>query len=174
MLLPQMRWQCLLQGRCQSFLQAAAAAAQTVCGCCGCSTHGLLMPLLLPLQLLHVLLWPFVQVRAYTDHGHTLYVMDEQGQPPDPRKVQSACQAGGGLQQGPAEGLPMGVSPPNMGGIIGSNSGAATVAAAAAAAAAAAGSKAGEGALLTPGAKFFYMLQKRGGWDGSPNSLTSM
>ena len=47
--------------------------------------------------------------------------MDEQGQPPDPRKVQTACQAGGGQLQGPAEGLPMGMSPPNMGGIIGSN-----------------------------------------------------
>ena len=99
--------------------------------------------------------------------------MDEQGQPPDPRKVQIACQAGGGLQQGPPEGLPLGVSPPNMGGMIGSNSGGATVAAAAAAAAVAA-SKAGENAPLSQGAKFFYMLQKRGGWDGSPNSLTSM
>jgi hypothetical protein len=112
------------------------------------------------------------QVRAYTDHGHTLYVMDEQGQPPDPRKVQSACQAGGGLMQGGLEGLPLGVSPPNMGGIVGSNSGASAVAAAAAAAAAA--SQTGEGVVPGQGAKFFYMLQKRGDWNGSPNSLTSM
>ncbi|WIA38412.1 hypothetical protein OEZ86_001738 [Tetradesmus obliquus] len=27
------------------------------------------------------------KVRAYGDHGHTLYVMDSNGQPPDPRKV---------------------------------------------------------------------------------------
>lgn len=115
-----------------------------------------------------------MQVRAYTDHGHTLYVMDEQGQPPDPRKVQSACQAGGGLLQGPPEGLPLGVSPPNMGGIIGSNSSAAAVAAAAATAAA--GAKPGDasGVAAGQGANFFYILQKRGGWDGSPNSLTSM
>lgn len=116
-------------------------------------------------------------MRAYTDHGHTLYVMDEQGQPPDPRKVQSACSAGGGLLQGPLEGLPMGVSPPNMGGIIGSNSGATAVAAAAAAAAAASAAAAvptAEGIVPGSGAKFFYMLQKRGGWDGSPSSMTSM
>lgn len=112
------------------------------------------------------LLLLLLQVRAYTDHGHTLYVMDEQGQPPDPRKVQTACQAGGGLLQGPPEGLPLGVSPPNMGGIIGSNSGSA--------AAAAAAGQGGDGVVPGQGAKFFYMLQKRGGWDGSPNSLTSM
>jgi hypothetical protein len=103
-----------------------------------------------------------LQVRAYTDHGHTLYVMDEQGKPPDAAKVQAACQAGGGF--GPPDGLPLGVSPSNMGGMN-------SAAAAAAAAVAAAGK---EGVVPGQGAKFFYMLQARGGWDGSPNSLTSM
>jgi hypothetical protein len=60
-----------------------------------------------------------------------------------------------------------------MGGMIGSNSGGAAVAAAAATAAVAV-SKAGENAPSSQGAKCFYMLQKRGGWDGSLNSLTSM
>jgi hypothetical protein len=61
-----------------------------------------------------------------------------------------------------------------MGGIIGSNSSAAAVAAAAATAAA--GAKPGDasGVAAGQGANFFYILQKRGGWDGSPNSLTSM
>lgn len=105
-------------------------------------------------------------MRAYTNHFHTLYVMDEQGQPPDPAKVQTACEAGGGLMQGPAEGLPLGVSPPNIAS-IGSNTKAPT---AAGAAAATVDGQEGMGA----GAKFFYMLQKRGGWDGSPSSMTSM
>jgi hypothetical protein len=117
--------------------------------------------------------------------------MDEQGQPPDPRKVQTACQAGGGQLQGPAEGLPMGMSPPNMGGIIGSNHSApAPVGVAGAVAVGPGGGAAGAGVgagqqqqgapggdaagIPGAGAKFFYMLQKRGVWDGSPSSLTSM
>ncbi|KAF6256626.1 hypothetical protein COO60DRAFT_1296103 [Scenedesmus sp. NREL 46B-D3] len=104
------------------------------------------------------------KVRAYGDHGHTLYVMDRDGQPPDPRKVQSACQAGGGKLQGPQDGLPLGVSPSTV-NVLGT-------------AAAAVGSKAaqqGEAGVVVPGAgaKFFYMLQQRV-WDGSPSSFTSL
>jgi hypothetical protein len=97
--------------------------------------------------------------------------MDEQGQPPDPRKVQAACQAGGGQLQGPLEGLPMGVSPPNMGGAIG---GSGPAKPALPAAGAPGGQTTGDTAAVGAGANFFFMLQKRGGWDGSPSSLTSM
>jgi len=112
-------------------------------------------------------------VRAYTDHGHTLYVMDANGQPPDTRKVNAACQAIGGAMQGPAEGLPLGVSPPRLAGVISSN--------VAPAGSVAAGKGTGEvgttgatsSALRGQGAKFFYMLQQRV-WDGSPSSFTSI
>eukprot|EP00775_Hariotina_reticulata_P005371 gene5371-5606_t len=113
------------------------------------------------------------KVRAYTDHGHTLYVMDANGQPPDHRKVNAACQAIGGAMHGPAEGLPLGVSPPRLAGVINSN--------VAPAGNAAAGKVTGEvgaaggaaSALQGQGAKFFYMLQQRV-WDGSPSSFASI
>lgn len=107
------------------------------------------------------------KVRAYTDQGHTLYVMDSNGQPPDHKKVQAACQAGGGQLKGPAEGIPMGVSPPSV------------VAAMNAAVVATATSKKAvevpglNGVMPGAGAKFFYMLQQRV-WDGSPSSFTSL
>jgi hypothetical protein len=113
------------------------------------------------------------KVRAYTDHGHTLYVMDCSGQPPDPRKVQAACQAGGGQLHGPAEGLPLGASPRSilaglpMQAVGGAGAGAAAKAAGGADAAG------GNGVLPGTGAKFFYALQQRV-WDGSPSSFTSL
>jgi hypothetical protein len=48
-------------------------------------------------------------VRAFGENGHTLYVMDANGQPPDPRKVQQACQNSGGQLQADLTG---GLSPP--------------------------------------------------------------
>jgi hypothetical protein len=105
------------------------------------------------------------QVRAYGDHGHTLYVMDSNGQPPDPRKVQSACQAGGGQLQGPLEGLPLGVSPSAV-NVMGA-------AAAVVGSKAAAGQAEAGGVVPGAGAKFFYMLQQRV-WDGSPSSFASL
>lgn len=104
------------------------------------------------------------KVRAYTDHGHTLYVMDSNGQPPDPKKVQAACQAGGGQLKGPAEGIPMGVSPPGV---------AAAMNAAVAASAAGKAVEVQNGVVPGAGAKFFYMLQQRV-WDGSPSSFASL
>lgn len=108
------------------------------------------------------------KVRAYGDHGHTLYVMDSSGQPPDPRKVQAACQAGGGLLQGPIEGLPVGVSPSAV-GMMGAAAAAAVVGKVPEA-----GVAAGPGSIVPgSGAKFFYMLQQRV-WDGSPSSFASL
>lgn len=104
------------------------------------------------------------KVRAYTDHGHTLYVMDSSGQPPDANKVQAACQAGGGQLRGPIEGIAVGTSPSGMMPVLNG-------------AMESASAKAADGATngLVPGtgAKFFYMLQQRV-WDGSPSSFTSL
>lgn len=43
------------------------------------------------------------KVRAYCENGHTFYVMDASGAPPDMRKVQMACQRSGGKLQGVQE-----------------------------------------------------------------------
>lgn len=107
------------------------------------------------------------KVRAYSENGHTLYVMDANGQPPDPKKVQQACQAGGGLLQGGLNAndtSPPKLSTPSfisMGGTEGTSPPAAGVV----------GGLPGE----PPGAgvKFFYAFLQRN-WDGSPSSLTSV
>jgi hypothetical protein len=109
-------------------------------------------------------------VRAFAENGHTLYVMDANGHPPDPRKVQQACQVSGGQLQADLTGglsppgyvLPPGVKPGQMGAGGG------------------AGTAAG-GSVVIPGnapgqdgatAKFFYTFLQRT-WDGSPSSMTS-
>ena len=50
------------------------------------------------------------KVRAFAEDGHTLYVMDASGRPPDPRKVARACQLSGGQMAADLTGG--GLSPP--------------------------------------------------------------
>jgi hypothetical protein len=119
-------------------------------------------------------------VRAFAENGHTLYVMDASGHPPDPRKVQQACQISGGQLRADLTGglsppgyvLPPGIKPgggppcggggPPGGGPPPGQSGApGTVHVAAP-------GGAGDGAT----AKFFYTFLQRT-WDGSPSSMTS-
>jgi hypothetical protein len=109
-----------------------------------------------------------VQVRAYSaEVGHTLYVMDSSGKPPDPARVQAACQASGGrlvttgLEGG---GLSAGGS---GGGMAPTPTGVSPSAAAAGAVAAAAAKQGGAGAA------FYYAFLQRN-WEGSPSSLNSM
>ncbi|KAI8467573.1 MAG: hypothetical protein J3K34DRAFT_523655 [Monoraphidium minutum] len=117
------------------------------------------------------------KVRAFGENGHTLYVMDASGTPPDPRKVQQACQLSGGQLQADLTG---GLSPPGYSLPPGVKPGGVTPQAHAQAQAQqqqqvagsvsipGGGGAAGDGAT----AKFFYTFLQRT-WDGSPSSMTS-
>jgi hypothetical protein len=101
------------------------------------------------------------KVRAYHETGHTLYVMDSSGQPPDPKKVFEACQAcGGKLQEGwDGAGTPIMLPSPMLtpreaGGGGGGGAGGGGVAA-------------GSGA----NARFYFGFHRN--WEGSPSSLQS-
>jgi hypothetical protein len=117
------------------------------------------------------------KVRAYAENGHTLYVMDSNGHPPDPHKVQDACMLSGGRPQQGWDGTLINSSPPlqqpapAVKGQGPDMAAAAAVAAAAAAAAAAEASGLPQGA--GQGAKFFYAFLQRN-WDGSPSSIPSV
>jgi hypothetical protein len=133
------------------------------------------------------------KVRAYAEDGHTLYVMDQAGGPPDPAIVQAACARSGGRLMPGVVGAPgsaghhhghggvgRGLSPPGKGGLVGA---AAANAAAAAAAAeqlhqqqigggggeGGSGGAGGAGAQPAP-ARFYYAFLARQ-WDGSPSSV---
>ncbi|KIY96854.1 hypothetical protein MNEG_11109 [Monoraphidium neglectum] len=108
------------------------------------------------------------KVRAFGENGHTLYVMDANGQPPDPRKVQQACQNSGGQLQADLTG---GLSPPGYmlpPGLKPSAAAAQQVAGSVSIPQGGGGGPGGDGAT----AKFFYTFLQRT-WDGSPSSMTS-
>jgi hypothetical protein len=104
------------------------------------------------------------KVRAYHETGHTLYVMDSSGQPPDPKKVYEACQAcGGKLQEGwDGAGTPVMLPSPLMtprepgGGDRGGG---------------AAGGGGGVAAGSGANARFYFGFHRN--WEGSPSSLQS-
>ena len=124
----------------------------------------------------HAGLWiTRAKVRAYAENGHTLYVMDSSGHPPDPRKVQEACMLSGGRPQQGWDGTLINSSPPLQQPAPAVKPQGTDVAAAAAAVAAATAAAEASGLPqgAGQGAKFFYAFLQRN-WDGSPSSIPSV